>query len=343
MNLLRHLLTVALLLTCLPLPAHASAARQGPQRVQIIFTANGLGYIDPCDCSAGLLGGLDHRAAAIREARGEGRPTLLLELGNLFEIPTGPMTRLGHRQAAFLKGELDSLGYQLVSLGPHDLRLGPQELQDYLPEGPAPFLLTNAGKHVLPGEGPVPVRRFTLGGLELAFLAVAEGEGQAAEEKLVPWERALERGLREASDADLRVVIAHLDFPTVQALPARFPQADVVLDAARIIPRQAMRHGGAILMSAAGKGQELAVLDLTVDPSRRGTGRPVVTGFRGRHIRLPPDSPADPDVTARMDAFRARLVREGLILPPISEKKVFDLAEGRRLLGTLNLISDKEP
>ncbi|MFO7768408.1 MAG: hypothetical protein R6W82_05580 [bacterium] len=311
MSPLTRILAAAGLAAALLLPAPDTQAQRSPERVRLLFTANGLGYIDPCDCSSGLLGGLDHRAAAIRRLREEGLPTLLLDLGNLFEIPAGPMTELGRRQAAFLEGELDSLGYQLVALGPNDLQMHPEELQGCLPGGAAPFLLTNAGEGVLPGEGPVPVRRFRLGDVEAAFLAVVE---EGAAEKLVPWEEALAGALEEVSDADLRVVIAHLGFETVQGLPERFPLADVVLDAARLIPRQAMRYRGALLMSAAGKGQQLAVLDLTVDPSpgRRGRG---VTAFQGRHILLEPESPADPDVKARMGAFRARLVRDGLILP----------------------------
>jgi len=295
--------------------------QQRRHRFRILFTANTLGYIDPCECNAGLLGGLDKRTAAIRRNSDIGRPVFLIDLGNLFEVPRiGPPTELGKRQAAFLSDEMERMGYQLLALGAKDLSLPPDYLAQYMPESDYKPLLTNRAENADIGVETIPVLRLEIAGLKLDFLNVVDPDQAGRKGILRPWESSLRSALA-ASDsgddpADMQVVIVHSSFRTTEDIPNRFPEIDVLLDGEMILHRQAFRKERTISMSAAGKGQRLAVLDITGVPrAEQSEGSWVVSGFQGRHIPMPPGSASDTDTWHRMRAFRTELVEEGLIPP----------------------------
>jgi len=294
---------------------------QRGNRIRILFTANTLGYIDPCQCSAGLLGGLDKRIAAIERARDVNRPIFLIDLGNLFEVPRlGPPTELGRRQAAFLAEEMVRMGYQLHGLGAKDLSFEPGFLAEYLPELMNPPLLTNRAEGAELGITTMPKFRLEIAGLKLDFFCIVDPRLVPRKDILTPWEDALGSCLDSSANgenpADLQVVIIHAPFRDAEAIPGQFPEIDLLLDGEMLLPRQAFRREKTVSMSAAGKGQQLAILDITGLPrERQEEGRWVVTGFQGRHIPLPPGAPSDSEVRHRMRAFKAKLVEEGLIPP----------------------------
>ena len=294
---------------------------QRGNRFRILFTANTYGYIDPCQCSAGLLGGLDKRTAAIERARDVNRPIFLIDLGNLFEVPRlGPPTELGRRQAAFLSEEMVHMGYQLHGLGAKDLSFEPGFLAEYLPELENPPLLTNRAEGADLGITTIPKFRLEIAGLKLDFFCVVDPRLVPRKDILTPWEDALgsclDASVNGEDPADLQVVIIHAEFHDAEAIPRRFPKIDLLLDGDMLLPRQAFRRENTVSMSAAGKGQQLAILDITSLPrDRQEESRWVVTGFQGRHIPLPPGAPSDSEVWHRMRAFKAKLAEEGLIPP----------------------------
>jgi hypothetical protein len=292
--------------------------------IRMLFTGNTLGYIDPCDCSRGRLGGLDRRAAAIAEYQGDDLPTVLIDLGNLFELPGRQRTtELGRRQAGFLVSEMSRMGYRLQALGSQDLVMPPELMTAHLPSLTYPPLLTNRAPGAALGFDTVPSVRMELGGLIVDFFNVVDPEMVPRAGILLPWGTTLDEALvRSAAGeggrtpADLQVVIAHVPFSQVDRIPGRFPEADVVLDGALLLPRQAQRIERGVVMSTSGKGQHLGVLDLRIWPrAEQRAGRDAVLGFQGLNVDLPMEYPADPQVRARMEAFRQQLIRDGLILP----------------------------
>jgi 2',3'-cyclic-nucleotide 2'-phosphodiesterase (5'-nucleotidase family) len=289
---------------------------------RILFTGSTQGYIEPCNCSRGLLGGLDRRTTAINENR-SGQPTVLIDLGDLFEIPTGrPMTELGRRQAAFLSAEMERMGYAFTALGREDLTLAPEFLVENLPDLEYPPLLTNRLPGADLGVETVPRIRLDLGGLEVDIFNIIEPDivAEKGAGRVGRWEQVLEEALEESSrgedPADAQVVIAHVQFAVIDKIPEWYPDIDLLFHGGWQLPRQAFRIGTCVSMSPAGKGQMLGRLDASVLPrERQQENRPVFTGFQGLHIALPPEAPFDPEVRARMETFRAELIRDGLILP----------------------------
>jgi 2',3'-cyclic-nucleotide 2'-phosphodiesterase (5'-nucleotidase family) len=299
---------------------------QQTAEIRILFTANTLGYIEPCDCASGRLGGLDRRATALSRAREDGRPTLLIDLGNLFELPgRSPTTELGKRQAKFLVEEMNRFGYDLVAVGSKEAVFSPEFLKEYLSPLQAPLLLSNRAPDAGLGVDTVPVKRLEVGGLKIDFFNIIDPEMIVREGLLEPWSASL-RSLLTASEegpdpADMQVVITHLPVGVSDRVPSLFPEVDLILDGTLILPRQAFRIVQTVVMSTAGKGQQIGRLDLTVwNRAERPARRPAVRGFQGLQIRLPLDYPSDPEVRARIEAFRAQLAAEGLVLPPPPER-----------------------
>lgn len=288
---------------------------------RLLFTGNTLGYIEACDCSGGRLGGLDRRSAAIKENISSRWPTILIDLGNLYEIPTGgPMTELGRRQARFLTDEMERMGYEFLTLGSRDLAFGSEFLEEFLPEFKHPPLLTNRAPDTDFGVETIPLIRLELAELKVDFFNVVDPDLFARGGILTRWEDVLRRHLFISSNgenpADVQVVIAHVPFQVAEAMPGWFPEIDIILNGAMMIPRQAWRIEKCVTMTVAGKGQHLAQLDVTAVPKEmQMANSAVISGFQGLIIPLPPDYMGDREVRRRMDTFKARLIKDGLILP----------------------------
>lgn len=289
--------------------------------IRLIFTGNTRGYIDPCDCSAGLLGGLDKRSAAIEDVLDRSRPTVLFDLGNLFERPfDNQVTDLGRFQARFLSDEIVKMGYVFMALGNEDLSFDAKFLAENLPQLPYPPLLTNISTNITIGINTVPQIRLELGELTLDFFNVVDPALVAKPGLVSPWRETLRESLyqSEHSDepADLQIVIAHVPWETAKKMSDEFPTIDVFINGIMILPMQGMRTGNSIGMTVAGNGQMISVLDLTsrLLPDQQ-SGQSAIIGFQGRHIALSPSSDSNPEVFERMNVFKRKL-RQNNLIPP---------------------------
>ncbi|MFC1545308.1 hypothetical protein ACFL44_01310 [Gemmatimonadota bacterium] len=295
--------------------------RQDRHRIRLLFTGNTLGYIDPCDCGGGVLGGLDRRSATLRDLLGQNRPTVLFDLGNLFEVPyDGQLSELGRRQARYLSDEMERMDYQFMALGYQDLTLDPLFLAEHLPHLDSPPLLTNRSTDQTGLMDTLPRIRLELGGLTLDFFNVIEPDLVTRPGLLTPWRDSLRDLLRESEHgkdpADLQVVIAHVAWETSESMPEVFPAIDVIINGFMLLPRQGIRVGNSVAMTAVARGQKVAVLELTSRSllSQR-TGESAILEFQGRHIELKQTSLSDPGVYERMTAFLQELKRDNLIPP----------------------------
>lgn len=300
-----------------------TADQQRRIRARLMFSGNTLGYIDPCECTGGLLGGLDRRAYAVEEHQDDTLPTILFDVGNVFETPQGgPMTELGRRQARFISDEMERMGYSFVSLGFRDLAFPPGFLAEYLPDLEYPPLLTNRAEGADLGFETVPRIRLELGELTIDVFCVVEPQilGQNGEEIVSRWEEVLTDELERSSNgddpADLQLVIANVQWGVSEEMPEWYPQIDIIINGTWLLPRQATRIRDTVNMTAASKGQMLATLDISAyTRSNQREGRPAIVGFQGLQVTLNPNYPSAPRVKARMVAFREQLIRDGLILP----------------------------
>jgi 2',3'-cyclic-nucleotide 2'-phosphodiesterase (5'-nucleotidase family) len=295
--------------------------QQERHHIRLLFTGNTVGYIDPCDCGGGLLGGLDRRSAAIKEMRDHDRPAVLFDLGNLFEEPPGgEFTPLWRRQMMFLSREMERMGYAFVALGVADLSLGSEVLSEFLPRLDHPPLLTNQAPGALEGLETVPRVRVVAGGLTLDFFNVVDPGITGQQGLLSPWRTVLRDALHESQHgddpADLQIVTAHVPWAVSESMPDEFREIDVIFNGTWRVPRQGTRIGNSISMTAQWSGQSLAVLDLTsrILPYQRERSSAIL-GFRGHHMRLLPSSDSDPEVYRRISDLIEELRRDNLIPP----------------------------
>lgn len=296
--------------------------RQRRLRFRLIFTGNTMGYIEPCNCGSGLLGGLDRRSAAIHEARSEDLPTVLFDLGNMFETPVGgPITELGRRQARFLADEMSTMGYDFMAVGFRDLNFSPEFLAEYIPDLKYPPLLTNRADGADIGVETKRKLRLELGELKVDFFNVVEPQNVTRSGLVTRWEELLTEMLNESANgedpADVQVVIAHVPWTTTEHMPEWYPEIDIIVNGTWLLPRQGFRIRNAVSMTAAGKGQMVAMLDVNnvLPKFYQRDDRPTIAAFQGIHVKLDPGAHHDPELRARMDAFKQQLIRDGLILP----------------------------
>jgi len=295
--------------------------QQGRHRIRLLFTGNTLGYIDPCDCGGGVLGGLDRRSATVRDMLNQNRPTAFFDLGNLFEVPDDShLSELGRRQARYLSDEMEQMDYLFMALGYQDLAFDSLFLTEHLPHLEYPPLLTNRSSDQNDLIETVPRIRLKIGELTLDFFNVVEPDLVTRPGLLLPWRTTLGEHLHASEHgedpADLQVVIAHVAWETSESMPAEFQAIDVIINGIMIIPRQGTRVGNSIGMTASGKGQMLALLDLTSRSlSSQQMGQSAILGFQGRHIELKQSSLSDPSVYERMTTFLQELKRDNLIPP----------------------------
>ena len=129
-----------------------AAWSQNPPAAVLVVSGEQNGYLQPCGCTEGQLGGLGRRYDLMAKLRERGWPVAAVDLGNLIHDPAG--SRGGPQQEKIkfdvaLKA-LDAMKYGAVAIGPEDLKLGVLEaLGTLMNVKGLPFLAAN----LKPAEG----------------------------------------------------------------------------------------------------------------------------------------------------------------------------------------------
>lgn len=92
----------------------------------VVITGEMDGYLDPCGCTEGQLGGLGRRYDLFERMRNQKIPVTKIDLGSLTKYPSGERGGLDQAKVKFdtaLKA-LTMMKYDAVTLSPEDLKLG---------------------------------------------------------------------------------------------------------------------------------------------------------------------------------------------------------------------------
>jgi 2',3'-cyclic-nucleotide 2'-phosphodiesterase (5'-nucleotidase family) len=95
--------------------------------ISIIFTGEENGYLEPCGCSTGELGGLPRRHTLINRLRNSNENCVLLSLGDI----SREVGRQGEIKMEITLKALDQMGYFAHNIGEKDINMG-LELLGYL-------------------------------------------------------------------------------------------------------------------------------------------------------------------------------------------------------------------
>jgi hypothetical protein len=261
------------------LPATQTPARPSRATLRLVVVTDPSGYLAPCGCQSRPLGGIDRAAAALRELRADGTPTLLLAAGNLFFSPGAheepvldgaqeEAARQARWQAEALAGIFGELGLAAATPGPADVQHGAEALRELAARTRAPLLgLARAGDAgATPAAGEADSLLLERGGVRVGIWGLSDlpgGAGSTASADLASRAQALTASLR-ARGAALVVGLVQSDARLARKIAAASQGLDVLvlggLDSADAPPPE--RIGAATLVRAARHGHGLLVLDL---------------------------------------------------------------------------------
>jgi 2',3'-cyclic-nucleotide 2'-phosphodiesterase (5'-nucleotidase family) len=202
------------------------AAAPGPATLTILHTSDLHGHVDPHDEPADrdFGEGLARIATAVRAARAEGQPLLLLDSGD--SIQGSPTQALVFSGAIPDKGDptvraMNLAGYDAMAVGNHEFDFGLARLQKSQSEAKFPWLSANiVGKDGKPAFAPYLVK--TVHGVRVGILGLTtqtvpswEPSSHLAGLKFTDTVEAAKRWvpvLRGKEKCDVVLVLAHLGF-----------------------------------------------------------------------------------------------------------------------------------
>lgn len=242
------------------------------------------GYLEPCGCAMGQLGGLRRRFDLIERTRQQGWPMAMIDLGGLIKDPA--LARGGPEQEkATFEVALKALGlmkYDALALSAEDLKVGVDEvLGQFLNMGEHPKVLA---ANVTAAQGFENTVRRSLkmasGPVKIGVTAVIDPESlnklaDPAKDLLLPSITPPEQGLGEIladleKDTQTQVLMVQGSTDLAKSLAGKFPGFDIVvatsiLDASE--DAESLNGGKTFLVSVGKKGQYVGVIGLYPDGS----------------------------------------------------------------------------
>ncbi|MBI4577022.1 MAG: hypothetical protein HY722_12240 [Planctomycetes bacterium] len=207
----------------------------GGPALRVVFTGETDGFLEPCGCNEGQLGGLARRDSWVWRLRREGRPLLLVDNGDLAGDPVREGGRLSELKRATTMRAMALMGYDVVNLGERDLELGPEALDPARPAGAPVLVACNLRREDGTTVGDAVRLQVRLAGREVEvaivgllgadFDLVARGVGLVLEPPGETLAR-LAPGLEGASAA---VLLYHGEAAEAERLAAAHPWLDLVV------------------------------------------------------------------------------------------------------------------
>ena len=249
-----------------------------PPRAVLVVSGEQNGYLQPCGCTDGQLGGLGRRYDLIEKLRGRGWPVAALDLGNLIHNPAGSRGGPQQEKVKFdiaLKA-LAAMNYGAVAIGPEDLKIGIGEFLGSLLNLKSPSFLS-ANLRPIGGFEDVYPSSLVLnaGPVKLGATAVIEpGVFDAltdpdkamlfalkpVEEVLPPVVAQLEKG------SAIQVLLVQGSAEYAKRLASRYPSFDLVVSTAKFDDpdeRPEILNGGkTTLVNVGRKGKYVGVIGL---------------------------------------------------------------------------------
>jgi hypothetical protein len=253
----------------------------------LVITGEQLGYLEPCGCTAGQVGGLGRRYDLLERLRAQGWPLAAIDLGSLAEPPPprgGPAE--GKIKFTTALRALSLLKYDALTLGPDDLKLGIFEtlgqLLNVVQQNPKPVIVAG---NVVPDAAFQalfqPSLRTTAGPIKVGITAALD---PAAYDALADPDKSL----LKVSDPvpALRAVLADLEKDTnvqvlmVQGPPSKakelaqaLPGFDLVIGTSEMVDPEPeptkLNDGNTLLIQVGKKGKYVGVVGFYQDPKQK--------------------------------------------------------------------------
>jgi len=278
----------------------AAGAPRRPIRAVILFTGEQHGYLLPCGCTKGMLGGIDRRATAVKRIAAEGHPVLLLDNGGLID----GVSAQAKIKRTYLVAAMEAMGYRAVGLGKADIDAGYESALFELEDTDVALLCAN----VVAKDGSrifKPGAIFTVGALKIAVTAaidpaLIEPSHPAREELMFldPTTAVAELTAAWRSKADLRVLLYHGPHRKAEKIARELKELNLVISGYDndLMVKEVARVNGTPIAITGLKAKYLGRVDVL-----GGEGDPLGPV---REIALSAEVPKDPDMTELVQDYR---------------------------------------
>ncbi|MEW6746976.1 MAG: multiheme c-type cytochrome [Planctomycetota bacterium] len=312
--------------------------------LSVAVTGNDEGYLEPCGCAGGLLGGLPRRHTLLQAVKGGGEKTLLpLSNGGIVKLAGefydgkrhegGPLDVV--KLETFLLA-MDRMGYAALNLAPNELALGRSALIPALELVEIPLLATNL---VDEGEPPLPVRRWTARDtpwgrvLVLGLMALSGQQQLGAIDEALHLEdpaEAAKGALREAGEAHFVVALLRGDRRSAEQLAAAVAAIDVIFISGGSEIPESFPRGSTGNPSGAASEAPGSVPAMIATTGAKGKFIPIVT-FEEREPRakasfqmlsVSEDLPDSPDMRDYFALHLERLAAENVLAAYLEKEEV---------------------
>ena len=255
-----------------------AAWSQTPPAAVLVVSGEQNGYLQPCGCTDGQLGGLGRRFDLIEKLRARGWPVAAIDLGNLIHDPAGSRGGPEQEKIKFDTAvkALAAMKYAAVAVGPEDLKLGIGEVLGQLINLKTPLFLA---ANLKPADGfEDAVRASTIivaGPVKVGVTAVLD---PASFDALLDPEKANSLTIRPAADAlagvtaqleatsDVQVLMVQGSITEAKRLAGLFPAFDLVVSTSQFEDpdeRPELLNGGkTTLINVGRKGKYTGVVGL---------------------------------------------------------------------------------
>lgn len=308
-----------LALICLVLRLASSSQSMRPTEVEsgpnltLLISGEELGYLEPCGCAEGQLGGFPRRDSVIQQLGAKGNTLVPVANGDLIK----DATRQSELKAEIGFAALKEMGYVAYNVGERDLLLGIDQLK-YLQEASGiPFLSAN----LFHGENrvfqPFVLHTANLHGsqIQMAIIGVLsqsfeiQVENAGADLRLGN-PTAVLTDLVEKLDqaADLIVLLAHANLAESEGLASAFPQIDVVVFGHE---REELREDpvfieNTVLLNTGTKGKAIGQLNI------RWSDDGAVADYEFQPVSLSERLPDSPRMIELLKLYQQMLAAENL-------------------------------
>lgn len=274
----------------------AGGGRPEPVPLDIRFTCDVSGRIEPCGCFSGQYGGLTRVSTVLASAP---VGALKLDAGNAI-AGTADFQILQFRQ---LLAALARMGWQAVNLGGREASLPAVVLRDLVKNSPVPLISANVLDAASKQPLAAPFHVVTIGGLRVAIIGVVDPAAAQPEKSVVVEEpnEALSRTIPEAGKAaDVLVCLAFADESGLEQIARKFYELPVILGGNVQQPFRSVRQvNQSWILATTNQSRALGELRSSWDPVTRR-----LAPATGRITLMSDDIPQDPLIAAFSSNYR---------------------------------------
>ena len=287
-------------------------AESGPS-LTLLISGEELGYLEPCGCAEGQLGGFPRRDSMIQQLAVKGKTLLPVANGDLID----DASRQSELKAEIGFAALKEMGYAAYNIGEQDLLLGIDRLKYLQGASGIPFLSVNLFHGESRAFQPFVLHTVNLQGNEMQIaivgvlsqsfeIQVENAEADLRLENPIAVLTDLVEKLDQATD--LIVLLAHADLAESETLASTFPQIDVVVSGHEIeeLQEDPVFVEKTVILNTGTKGKAFGQLDI------RWSDDGAVPDYEFQALPLSERLPDSPRMVELLTLYQQMLTSENL-------------------------------